>query len=117
MDIQLDANVENQDRAKCGKNEAGGMKSFGCRVREHVGNRAADDRPDDAEHDRPENRHVHVHHRFRDNPRDYYAHAVLFGLGEAVEHYESRLSPREVSYIDIVCSLFNMMLNKLDRLI
>jgi hypothetical protein len=27
MDIQLDANVENQDRAKCGKNEAGGMKS------------------------------------------------------------------------------------------
>ena len=62
MDIQLDANVENQDRAKGGKNEAGGMKSFVCRVRKHVGNRAADDRPDDAEHDCPENRHVYVHH-------------------------------------------------------
>jgi len=46
------------------------MKSSGCRVRKHVGNRAADDRSNDAEHDCPENRHVHVHHRFRDNPRD-----------------------------------------------
>ena len=61
-DIQLDANVENQDRAKRGKNEAGGMKSFVCRVRKHVGNRAADDRSDDAQHDCPKNRHVHVHH-------------------------------------------------------
>ena len=70
MVVQLNANEENQDRAKCGKNEARGMKSFVCRVRKHVGNRAADDRSDDAEHDCPENRHVHVHHRFRDNPRD-----------------------------------------------
>src|SRR5205809_8055966 len=62
MDIQLDTNVENQDRAKCGKNEAGGMKSSGCRRRKHMGNRAADDRSDDAEHDCPENRHVYVHH-------------------------------------------------------
>src|SRR4030095_7937151 len=53
MDIQPDANVEDQDRAKCGKNEAGGMESSGCRVRKHVGNRAADDRSDDAEHDCP----------------------------------------------------------------
>ncbi len=68
--VQLNANVEDQDRAKCGKNEAGGMKSSGCRVRKHVGNRAADDRSDDTEHDCPENRHVHVHHRFRDNARD-----------------------------------------------
>ena len=44
-DIQLKANVENQDRTKCGKNEAGGMKSSGCRARKHVRNRAADDRP------------------------------------------------------------------------
>jgi hypothetical protein len=36
MDIQLDANVENQDRAKCRKNEAGGMKSFVCRVRDEA---------------------------------------------------------------------------------
>jgi len=70
MDIQLDANEENQDRAKSGKNEAGGMKSSGCRGRKHVGNRAADDRSDNAEHDCPENRHMYVHHRFRDNPRD-----------------------------------------------
>ena len=70
MDIQLNANVEDQDRAKCGKNEAGGMISSGYRARKHVGNGTADDRSDDAEHDCPENRHVHVHHRFRDNPRD-----------------------------------------------
>ena len=44
MDVQLEANVENQNRTKCGKNDAGGMKSFVCRVRKHVGNRAADDR-------------------------------------------------------------------------
>ena len=61
MDVQLNANVENQDRAKCRKNEAGGMKSSGYRARKHVGNGAADDRSDDAEHDCPENRHVHVH--------------------------------------------------------
>jgi len=69
MDVQLKANVEKQDRAKCGKNDSGGMKSSGCR-RKHVGNRAADDRSDEAEHDCPENRHVHMHHWFRDNPRD-----------------------------------------------
>ena len=69
MDVQLDANVEKQDRAKCGKNDSGGVKSSGNRAKQ-VGNRAADDRSDDAEHDCPENRHVHVHHGFRDNPRD-----------------------------------------------
>jgi hypothetical protein len=69
-DIQLNANVENQDRAKCGKNEAGGMKSSGCRWRKHMGNGPADDRSDDAEHDCPENRHVHVHDRFCDDPGD-----------------------------------------------
>jgi len=70
MDIQPEANVENQDRAECGKNDAGGMKSSGYRPRKHVGNGAADDPSDDAEHDCPENRHMHVHHRFRNNPRD-----------------------------------------------
>jgi hypothetical protein len=69
MDVQLKANVEKQDRAKCGKNDSGGMKSSGCR-RKQVGNCAADDRSDDAKHDCPENRHVHMHHRFRDNPGD-----------------------------------------------
>jgi hypothetical protein len=46
------------------------MISFICRARKHVGNAAADDRSDDAEHDCPENRYVHVHHRFRDDARD-----------------------------------------------
>ena len=68
--MQLKANVEKQDRAKCGKNDSGGMKSSGCRVRKHVGNSDADDRSNDAEHDCPENRHVYVQHRFRDNPYD-----------------------------------------------
>jgi hypothetical protein len=70
MNVQLIADIENQDRAQCRKNEAGGMISFVCRARKHVGNAAADYRSDDAEHDRPEDRHVHVHHRFRDNARD-----------------------------------------------
>jgi hypothetical protein len=70
MNVQLIADIENQDRAQCGKNEAGGMISFVRRARKHMGNAAADDRSEDAEHDRPEYRHVHVHHRFRDNPRD-----------------------------------------------
>ena len=72
MDIQPDANVEDQDRAKGGKNEAGGMESSGCRVRKHVGNRAVDDRPDDAQHDCPENR----------NPALYMIRYVLSGYGD-----------------------------------
>ena len=70
MYLQLVANEENQNRAKGGKNEAGGMISFVCGARKHMGNGTADDRSDDAEHDRPKNGHVHVHHRFRDNPSD-----------------------------------------------
>ena len=42
MKLQLIANVENQDRAQCGENEAGGMISIVCRARKHVGNAAAD---------------------------------------------------------------------------
>jgi hypothetical protein len=56
MDLQLIANEENQDRAQCGKNEAGGMISFISRAGKYVGNAAADDRSDDAEHDRPKDR-------------------------------------------------------------
>ena len=43
MDVQLDANVKDQDCAERGKNEAGGMESSGCRARKHVGYGAADD--------------------------------------------------------------------------
>jgi hypothetical protein len=70
MNVQLIANEENQDRAQCGENDAGGMISAVCWAPKQVGNGAADDRSDDAKHDRPEDRHVRVHHRFRDNPRD-----------------------------------------------
>jgi hypothetical protein len=62
MNLQLIADVENQDRAQRGQNEAGGMISFVFRAPKDVRNRAADDRPDHAEHDRPEHRYVYVHH-------------------------------------------------------
>jgi hypothetical protein len=42
------------------------MILFVCRARKDVGNGTRKDRSDDAEHDHPENRYVHVHHRFRD---------------------------------------------------
>ena len=61
MNVKFIANEENQDRAKCRKNYASGMKSFVCGAREHVSNAAPDDRSDDAEYDRPKDRHVHVH--------------------------------------------------------
>jgi hypothetical protein len=70
MNLQLIADVKYQDRAQCGKNEAGGMISFVFRAQKYVGNGAAEDRSDDAEHDRSEHRYVHVHHRFRDEPRE-----------------------------------------------
>jgi hypothetical protein len=70
MNVQLIANEQDQDRAQCGKDEPGGMKSLVCRAGKHVANAPADDRSDDAEHDRPEERHVHVHHVLRDNARD-----------------------------------------------
>jgi hypothetical protein len=33
MNLQFKANEENQDRAQCGQNEAGGMIAFVCRAR------------------------------------------------------------------------------------
>jgi hypothetical protein len=56
MKLQLIANVENQDRAQCGENEAGGMISFISRARKHVGNGASENRSDNTEHDRPKDR-------------------------------------------------------------
>ena len=68
MDVQLMANEENQDGAQCRKNEASGMISFVLRAKNHVGNAAAEDRSDDAEHDCPKEGNVRVHHRLRDKP-------------------------------------------------
>jgi hypothetical protein len=70
MNIQLVADEENQDRSQCGKNQTGGMIALICRARKHVGNGAPEDRSNDAEHDRPEDRYVYVHHRFRNDSRD-----------------------------------------------
>ena len=70
MNLQFVADKENQDRAECGKNEAGRMVSCVCRPRKHVRDRAADDRSNYPKHNRPENRHVGVHDRFRDRARD-----------------------------------------------
>jgi len=56
MNLKFIADVEKQNCAQGGKNEAGGMISFVFRARKHVSNGAAEDRSDDAEHDRPERR-------------------------------------------------------------
>ena len=63
MNPQPNANIENQDCAQRGKDEAGGMESFAPRARKHVGDAAAEDRSDDAEHDRPKECQVDVHYR------------------------------------------------------
>ena len=62
MDVQLIAKEENQDGAQRRKNEAGWMISFVPRARKHVGNGTAEDRSYDAENDRPEEGHMHVHY-------------------------------------------------------
>jgi hypothetical protein len=62
MNVQLVANEENQNRAQRRKNESGGMISFVPRAQEHMGKSATEERSDDAENNRPEDRHVHMHH-------------------------------------------------------
>jgi hypothetical protein len=69
MDLQLGANEENQDRTQSGKNEASGMVSLILRAKNHVGNAAAEERSNNAKHDRPKHRKVLVHRRFREKPR------------------------------------------------
>jgi len=67
---QFEADVENQDGADGGEDDAGGMIPFVFRTQEQVGHGAAEERSDDAKDDRPEEAHVHVHDRFRDDSRD-----------------------------------------------
>jgi hypothetical protein len=62
MNVQLIAKEENQDGAQCRKNEPGWMKSFVPRAQKHVGNGAAEDRSNDADHDCPEESHMDVHY-------------------------------------------------------
>jgi hypothetical protein len=70
MNLQFVANEEKQDRPQCGENESGGMISFVLRAQKHMGKSAAEERSDDAENNRPEDRYVHMQHRFRYEPRD-----------------------------------------------
>lgn len=70
MNVQLIANVENQDRAQRGKNQAGGVEAIVCRARKNVGDGTPKDRSDDAKYDCPEVRYVDMHHGFRNNSRD-----------------------------------------------
>jgi len=70
MNFHLIADIENQYCAQCGKNEASRVVSFVRRARKHVRNAAADDGSENAKNDRPEDRHVNVHHRFRDDACD-----------------------------------------------
>ena len=56
MKLKLIGNVENQDRAQCGENDAGGMILFISWARKHVGNGTSKNRSDNTEHDRPKDR-------------------------------------------------------------
>ena len=68
--VKLITKEQDQNRTESGKNETRGMKSFARGTQKDVRDSTADDRSDDAEHDCPENRHMHVHYRFRDHARD-----------------------------------------------
>ena len=70
MNLQLIADEENQDRAECRENQASGMVSLVRRARKHVGHGSPDNRADNAEHDRPENSDMFVHHRLREHARN-----------------------------------------------
>jgi hypothetical protein len=69
-DPQFVADKENEDRTKGRKNKAGRMVSHIGRSRKDVSYRPAEDRTDNAEHDRPKDRHMNVHDRFGDRPGD-----------------------------------------------
>jgi len=60
MNIEMVADEENENSAECGEDEAGWMISLASRAGEKVGNGAAEERSDDAEHDCPHEAHVHV---------------------------------------------------------
>jgi len=66
VELVLVPEPQHQQRAKNRNNDPGGMKLrafFG--TRKDVRHESPDNRTDDPEPDRPQNRHVHVHDRFR----------------------------------------------------
>ena len=70
MNPQLEANVENQDCAQSGEYKSCRMESFVCRAGEYVGDGTANNGPDDAEYNRPNQSHMDVHYRFGNDSCD-----------------------------------------------
>ena len=67
MDVQFDTNEQHNNCSQRGEQDTGRVKPFVCRRREQVRYGTAKYGADDAEHDRPENGHVHVHDRLGDD--------------------------------------------------
>lgn len=65
MDAQFNANEKNNNCTQRREQEAGGVKAWVCRWREHVRHGPAEDRADDTEDDGPEDGHMYVHYRLR----------------------------------------------------
>src|ERR1700683_2106285 len=63
------------------------------RTRKHVRDAASQNRSDNAEHDRPEDRHMHMHHRLRNNPRDQPNQNVP----DQVKHASSRVCVQNIA--------------------
>jgi hypothetical protein len=70
VNIEVVANEENQDRSQRRENQARRMISFVSGAEEQVGYGATENGSDNAEHDCPYERQVHVHYGFRDNARE-----------------------------------------------
>jgi hypothetical protein len=69
-DPQFVADKEDENRTEGRKNKTGRMVLLIGGSRKDVSYGPAEDRTDNAEHDRPEDRHMNVHDRFGDRPRD-----------------------------------------------
>ena len=70
MDLELEANVQNQNRSKRRKDESSRMKAFIGRAAEYVGNGTANNGTYDAQRNCPKKGHVDMHHRFGNHPCD-----------------------------------------------
>lgn len=62
MDLELVADEENENRTQRGEDQTGWVITFIRGPGKHVGDCAPEDGTDNSEDDRPEDRHVRVHH-------------------------------------------------------
>jgi hypothetical protein len=69
-DPQFVADKEDENRTKGRKNKTSRMVSLVCRPRKQVSYSRAENRTDNAEHDRPKDRHMNVRDRFSDRRGD-----------------------------------------------